>query len=163
MFHCFASQKKHPALLRVLTSTQLAPLSLHDVLQSGVAVHAGFAHINALTELPGIIILVSLCNAHALLIRVRNFLRTRARPIANATRTMRFRNCTCVPSVVSTKRVGAANATSMRPRQSRAPINQYEHDQRNNDHHNSRQSEPVPVVNLIRLAGSGESGDAAVR
>ena len=36
---------------RVLTSTQLAPLSLHDVLQSGVAVHAGFAHINALTEL----------------------------------------------------------------------------------------------------------------
>src|SRR6266699_3471964 len=30
----------------------------------------------------------------------------------------------------------------MRPRKSRAPINQYEHDQRSNDHHNSRQSEP---------------------
>src|SRR6266436_796094 len=30
----------------------------------------------------------------------------------------------------------------MRPCQSRAPINQYEHDQRNNDHHYSRQSEP---------------------
>ena len=60
--------KKHPALLRlrvrVLTSTQLAPLSLHDVFTgSGVAVHARFANINALTELPGIIILVSLCNA----------------------------------------------------------------------------------------------------
>ena len=30
----------------------------------------------------------------------------------------------------------------MRPCQSRAPINQYEHDQRNNDHHYSCQSEP---------------------
>src|SRR6266436_5216756 len=44
--------------------------------------------------------------------------------------------------VVSTNCAGAANATLMRSRQSRAPINQYHHDQHNNDHHNSRRSEP---------------------
>src|SRR5258708_13452882 len=44
--------------------------------------------------------------------------------------------------VVSANCAGAANATLMRSRQSRAPINQYHHDQHNNDHHNSRQSEP---------------------
>jgi hypothetical protein len=44
-----------------------------------VTVHTGFAYINALTKLPCIIIFVSLGDAHTLLIRVRNFLRTRCK------------------------------------------------------------------------------------
>jgi hypothetical protein len=43
----------------------------------GVTIHARFAHINALTKLPCIIVLVSLGNAHTLLFCVFNPLRTR--------------------------------------------------------------------------------------
>jgi hypothetical protein len=42
-----------------------------------VPVHAGFAYIDALTELPCIKIIVSLRDAGTLLIRVLNLLRTR--------------------------------------------------------------------------------------